>query len=170
MDTTNSTPLPRPPLPESLCLSLMSCILYLLNGSNVRFAGGLLKLKYVTGYVMTQQVAAVRTSGWCVRQKENVFLSLGYLRNREREVVCDRVGMGQYTLCWYKVPYWQHCWKATVFSASPSPLLPSPLLLLLFFFTSFHLLSAILSSPFIILFPCLLPILTPTVYLLILFP
>ena len=35
--------------------------------------GGLLKLKYVTGYVMTQQVAAVWTSGWCVRQKENVF-------------------------------------------------------------------------------------------------
>lgn len=62
----------------------------------------LLELNYMTGYVMTQQVAAVWVSGWCecvcvcvCERAGECVLSVGYLRNRERGVVCDRVGMDQ---------------------------------------------------------------------------
>ena len=53
---------------------------------------------------MTQQVAAVWVSGWCVcvcvcereREREGeCVLSVGYLSNRKRGVVCDRVGTDQ---------------------------------------------------------------------------
>lgn len=39
-------------------------------------------------------MAKVWASGWCERVREYV-LSVGYLRHRERGVVCDRVGMDQ---------------------------------------------------------------------------
>lgn len=47
---------------------------------------------------MTQQVAAVWASGWCecaFERAAECVLSEGYLRNGERGVVCDRVGMDQ---------------------------------------------------------------------------